>query len=59
MKLADVEIDELVRVLQKVRSGWINVANEERRLHTEAEKVTICILAALEQTLGHLTSYEG
>jgi hypothetical protein len=34
------------------RSAWINAATEEGRRTTEAEKITICVLAALEHALG-------
>jgi hypothetical protein len=52
MKLADMEIDDLVRALGHERSAWINIASEEKRRHTEAERVTISLLAALEHALA-------
>ena len=51
MKLAEIEIDELVHALGMERSAWIRIAREERRQHTDAERVTMCILAALEHAL--------
>jgi hypothetical protein len=44
MKFADIEIHDLVRVLGQERSAWIKVATEQKRPHTEAERVTICVL---------------
>jgi hypothetical protein len=54
MKLADIEIDELVRALGQERSAWVKLASEERRRHTEAERMTICVLAALEHALARV-----
>jgi len=54
MKLADVEIDELIRALGLERSAWINLASKKGHRHTEAERVTICVLAALEQALAKI-----
>jgi hypothetical protein len=56
MKLAEIDIDELVSALRTERTGWINVASQERRKHTEAECVTMCILAALEHALARVSS---
>jgi hypothetical protein len=52
MKLADIEIHDVVQALGRERSGWVKLATEERRPHTEAERVTICVLAALEHALA-------
>ena len=54
MKLADIDVDELVRALGKERSKWIDAASEEKRRSTEAEKATICMLAALEHVLSNI-----
>jgi hypothetical protein len=54
VKLADVEIDELIRALGSERSAWINQASEKGHRHTEAERVTICVLAALEHALAKM-----
>jgi hypothetical protein len=54
MKFADVEIHDLVRALGQERSAWINLTTEEKRRHTEAEVVTMCVLAALEHALARL-----
>jgi hypothetical protein len=51
MKLADVDVYELVHALGVERSAWLNVATEENRRNTEAERITICVLAALESAL--------
>jgi hypothetical protein len=48
MKLADIEVDELVRELGIERSAWIKVAREEKRQLTDSERTTVCLLAALE-----------
>jgi hypothetical protein len=55
MKFADVEIHDLVRALGQERSAWINLATEQKRPHTEAERVTICVLAALKNVLARLS----
>jgi hypothetical protein len=52
MKLADVDVYQLVRALGMERSAWIDAAREEGRKTTDAEKVTICVLSALERALG-------
>jgi hypothetical protein len=51
MKLADIDAYELVKALGMERSEWIKFAKEEGRLNTDAEKITICVLAALEHAL--------
>jgi hypothetical protein len=51
MRLADINVDELVEALGKERSRWIDVAKEEGRQHTDAERVTICVLSALQHAL--------
>lgn len=48
MKLAEIDVDELVRELGSERSAWIKVAREEKRQLTESERTTVCMLAALE-----------
>jgi hypothetical protein len=55
MKLADIEIDDLVRSLRRERSAWVKLASEEKRRHTEAERVTISVLAALEHALARVS----
>jgi hypothetical protein len=54
MKLADIEMDDLLRALRTVRSEWISVAQNENRRPTEAESLMICVLAALEQVASAL-----
>jgi hypothetical protein len=54
MKLADIEIDDLVQALGRERSAWVNLATEQGRPHTEAERSTICFLAALEHALAQV-----
>jgi hypothetical protein len=56
MKLADIDVDELVHALGMERTGWINLAKDEKRHHTDAERVTVCILAALEHALKAVAS---
>jgi hypothetical protein len=52
MKLADVDVHELVKALGAERSAWIKIPKQEGRRETDAEKITICVLAALEHALG-------
>jgi hypothetical protein len=54
MKLGEIDLDELVRALGAERSAWIKVASEEGRRHTDAERVTMCVLAALEHIFATL-----
>jgi hypothetical protein len=54
MRLADIDVDELAHALGMERSGWVNIARDEKRRNTDAELVTICILAALEHVLKAL-----
>jgi hypothetical protein len=54
MKLADIDVDELARALGLERSAWMNLAAQEKRKHTDAERATICILAALERVLASI-----
>jgi hypothetical protein len=56
MRLADIDVDDLARALGMERSAWVNLARDEKRQHTDAERVTICILAALEHALKALRS---
>jgi hypothetical protein len=56
MKLADVEIDDLVQALRQERSAWIKVATDEGRRHTEAERMTICVLAAFGNALARVST---
>jgi hypothetical protein len=51
MKLADVNVHELVHALGMERVAWINAAKEESRPKTDAERITICVLAALQRAL--------
>jgi hypothetical protein len=52
MKLADLDVAELVHALGMERSQWIKLKQQENRELTEAEKVTVCVLAALEHALA-------
>ena len=56
MKLADIDVDELAHALGMERSGWVNLARDENRQHTDAERVTICMLSALERVLKAVAS---
>ena len=49
VRLADVDVDELVKALHMERSTWIKAPKEQGRRETDAEKVTICVLAALDR----------
>jgi hypothetical protein len=51
LKFADVDVYEVVDALGKERSVWVNAAREEGRRPTDAERVTICVLQALERAL--------
>jgi len=53
MKLADIDVDELVKALHMERSTWIKAPKEQGRRETDAEKVTICVLAALEHAVAN------
>ncbi len=52
MRLADLEIDDVIDALKKERAEWISVAKQEARLNTEAERITICFLLAIERALS-------
>jgi hypothetical protein len=51
MNLADIDAYELVKALGMERSEWVKFAKDEGRLNTDSEKITICVLAALEHAL--------
>jgi hypothetical protein len=57
MKLADIDVDEVIRALGKERSKWIDVATKEKRQTTDAERTTICLLAALENVFSNMSSH--
>jgi len=59
MKLADIDVDEIVRALGKERSKWIDVATKETRQTTDAERTTICLLAALENVFSNMASHQA
>ena len=54
MKLADIEINDLIKALRSEQSAWIMIAKEEGRSHSEAEKTTLCMLSALSRALSKL-----
>jgi|307.fasta_scaffold534995_2 hypothetical protein len=56
MKLGDLEVYDLIDALGTERSAWINVQKEEHRHLTEAERVTIYVLAAIERALRNVAS---
>ena len=58
MKLADIELEDLVRALAAERTAWINAARDEVRRPTEPERVTMSVLLALERALRELQSQE-
>jgi hypothetical protein len=51
MKLNELDVDDIIGALRTERSKWINVAEQEKRRHTESEKTTMCLLAAIEHVL--------
>ena len=51
MKLADIDLHELRQALQSERSAWVKAPREEDRVQTDAERITICVLFALEHVL--------
>jgi hypothetical protein len=57
MKLADIDVDELVKALHVERSTWIKAPKEQGRRETDAEKVTICVLAALEHVFANARAF--
>jgi hypothetical protein len=42
VRLADIDVDELVKALHMERSTWIKAPKEQGRRETDAEKLTIC-----------------
>jgi hypothetical protein len=52
MRLSDLEIDDVIDALKKERAEWISVAKQEARSNTDAERVTICFLLAIERVLS-------
>jgi hypothetical protein len=57
MKLADVDVDEVIRALGKERGKWIDVARKEERQTTDAERTTICLLAVFENVFSNMRSH--
>jgi hypothetical protein len=55
MKLAEMDVDVLITALGWERSRWIALKTEENRQLTESEKVTVCVLSALEHALKRAT----
>ncbi len=55
MKLADIEVDLVLRALAAERQGWLDAKKDPWNERTEEGKiatdVTICMLAALENVL--------
>jgi DNA invertase Pin-like site-specific DNA recombinase len=56
MKLGDLDLNDIIDALGMVRSDWIKIQKEENRRLTDADRVTVCVLAALEQALRRLAS---
>ena len=56
MKLGDLDLNDVIDALGMVRSDWIKIQKEENRRLTDADRVTVCVLAALEQVLRRLAS---
>jgi hypothetical protein len=55
MKLADVDLEELILALGSERSAWVATAKQEGRQLTETELVTICVLHALANSLRRIS----
>ena len=51
LKLADIDVYELVDALGMERTALVKAAKEEGRRPTDAERVTTCALRALERAL--------
>jgi hypothetical protein len=51
LKLADIDVYELVDALGMERTALVNSAKEEGRRPTDAERMTICALRAIERAL--------
>jgi hypothetical protein len=51
LKLADINVYELVDALGMERTALVNAAKDEGRRPTDAERVTICAFRALERAL--------
>ncbi len=54
MKLAEIDLGEIVDALRMERSAWIKKAQDQGRENTEAESVTICVLMALEHAFASI-----
>jgi len=52
VKLADVDVQDLITALRDERSVGISAAREEHRKPTDAEEITFCVLRALECALA-------
>ena len=50
-KLSDIDAYDLVEALGKERMAWVNAAKDQGRRPTDAERITICVLQALERAL--------
>jgi len=50
-KLSDIDAYDLVDALGNERNAWVNAARDQGRRPTDAERVTICVLQALERAL--------
>jgi hypothetical protein len=59
MKLADIDIDDLILATETIQQEWISAPKEERRQAAEAEVVTMCILHALGGVFRHIKNKEG
>jgi hypothetical protein len=46
MKLADIQIDDLILAIETVQQEWINSYREEKREPTDIEQVTVFVLHA-------------
>ena len=47
------KVEVSIKALHMERSTWIKAPKEQGRRETDAEKVTICVLAALEHVFAN------
>jgi len=50
-KLSDIDAYDLVDALANERNAWVTAARDQGRRPTDAERLTICLLQALERAL--------
>lgn len=59
IRLADIDVDILIDALKNERLAWINDAREQNERLTDAQRVVVNMLQAIENTLRSVvTTYE-